>query len=338
MSKRFFDPLVEKDAEILRELAEDDSNVLSDAEDSEGEEDAVENQLESSDTEQEISSEDDEEVEEPVVKMILGKDKITRWKLQMPVQNVRTRLHNIVSHLPGVKGAARNARSVLACWSAFFDDDILNLIVSNTNKYIFSKKDSYSRERDYKITNLSEIKAFIGLLYMAEFHRNSRLNTADLWAIDNSGIELLRITMSRNRFHFPMQNVRFDEKETRNERKICDKLAPIRDLFKMFVEKCQQNYSVGEYVTVDEMLLPFRGKCSFRQYIPSKPSNYGIKILALVDSKMFYTTNLGIYVRVQPVGPYKVDNSAISVVKRLCAPLSGSGRNITGDNSLASIL
>ncbi|XP_050298452.1 uncharacterized protein LOC126737566 [Anthonomus grandis grandis] len=168
MSKRFFDPLVEKGAEILRELAEHDSNILSDAEDSsEGEEDAVENWLESSDIEQEISSEGDEEVEEPVVNTILGKDKITRWKLQMPVQNVRTRSHNIVSYLPGVKGAARNARSGLACWSAFFlrDDDMLNLIVSNTNKYISSKKDSYSRERDCKITNLSEIKAFIGLLY-----------------------------------------------------------------------------------------------------------------------------------------------------------------------------
>ncbi|XP_050302689.1 uncharacterized protein LOC126740626 [Anthonomus grandis grandis] len=100
MSKRFFDPLVEKDAEILRKLAEDDSSVLSDAEESsKGEEDAVETQLESSDTEQEISSEDDEEVEEPVVNTILGKDKITRWKLQMPVQNVRTRSH-ICNHWP----------------------------------------------------------------------------------------------------------------------------------------------------------------------------------------------------------------------------------------------
>lgn len=313
-----------------------EDDVFSEAEDSsEGEEDHVENHLENTDTKQEMSSEEDEYVMEPSANTVLGKDG-TRWKLQLPVQNVRTRSHNIVTHLPGVKGAARNAKTVLSCWSAFFDDEMLNIIVGNTNKYISSKKDSYSRDRDCRTTDVSEIKAFIGLLYMAGFHRNSRLNTADFWATDGSGIELFRTTMSRNRFHFLMQFVRFDDKETREERKVYDKLAPIRDIVDRFVTHCQTNYSLGEYVTIDEMLPAFRGKCSFRQYIPSKPSKYGIKILALVDAKMFYTANLEIYVGVQPDGPYAVDNSAISVVKRLCTILSGSGRNITGDNWFTS--
>jgi hypothetical protein len=43
-------------------------------------------------------------------------------------------------------------------------------------------------------------------------------------------------------------------------------------------------------MTIDEMLVGFPGKCSFRQYIPSKPNKYGLKILALCDAKMFYTS------------------------------------------------
>lgn len=94
-----------------------EDDVFSEAEDSsegEEEEDHVENHLENTDTEQEISSEEDEDVMEPSANTVLGKDG-TRWKLQLPVQNVRTRSHNIVTHLPGVKGAARNAKTVLSC-------------------------------------------------------------------------------------------------------------------------------------------------------------------------------------------------------------------------------
>jgi hypothetical protein len=39
------------------------------------------------------------------------------------------------------------------------------------------------------------------------------------------------------------------------------------------------------YLCIDETLYEFRGACSFRQFIPSKPARYGIKILCLVNVK-----------------------------------------------------
>jgi hypothetical protein len=51
---------------------------------------------------------------------------------------------------------------------------------------------------------------------------------------------------------------------------------------------------VGELVTIDEKLEKFRGNCSLRQYIASKPGKYGINIYALVDSRIFYTQNFTI--------------------------------------------
>jgi len=50
-------------------------------------------------------------------------------------------------------------------------------------------------------------------------------------------------------------------------------------------------------------------------YIPNKPAKYGIKIIAVCDA--INTSNLEIYAGVQPGGPFKLDNSASSVVKRL---------------------
>ena len=81
--------------------------------------------------------------------------------------------------------------------------------------------------------------------------------------------------------------MRFDDRDTQITKKAEDRLAPIREIFTLFVNNRQKNYSLGEFTTIDEMLVGFRGRCGFRQYIPSKPNKYGIKIYALVDAKMY---------------------------------------------------
>lgn len=116
-----------------------------------------------------------------------------------------------------------------------------------------------------------------------------------------------------------------------------DKLAPIRDVFDSFVEKCKTAYTPFQNVTIDEKLEAFRGRCSFRQYIPSKPNRYGLKIYAMVDSKTFYTCNLEMYVGTQPNGPHLLDNSASALVQRLIESIRHSKRNVTCDNWFASL-
>jgi hypothetical protein len=100
--------------------------------------------------------------------------------------------------------------------------------------------------------------------------------------------------------------------------------------------KCKSHYSVGELVTVDVKLEKFRGNCPFRKYIASKPGKYGVKIYALVDSRIFYTQNLEIYAGKQPEGPYQLSSSPADV-ERMTSPLSGSGRNVAVDNWFTSV-
>jgi hypothetical protein len=94
---------------------------------------------------------------------------------------------------------------------------------------------------------------------------------------------------------------------------------------------------VEELVTMDEKLEKFRGNCPFRQHIASKPGKYGIKIYALVDSRIFYIQNLEIYAGKQPEGPYQLGNSPADVLERMISPISGSGRNVTVDNWFTSV-
>ncbi|XP_008181635.1 piggyBac transposable element-derived protein 4-like [Acyrthosiphon pisum] len=144
--------------------------------------------------------------------------------------------------------------------------------------------------------------------------------------------------MSLQRFRFLIRCIRFDDLDTRIERKVTDKFSSFREIFDLFINNCKNNYSIGEFGTIDETLVAFRGRCPFKMYIPSKPAKYGIKVFSLVDAKMSYTYIICyiVYAGKQPPGYFDISNKPEDVVKRLCEPVFGTNRNITFDNWFTS--
>lgn len=336
----------EEEQEKLRRLWEEvESEEEPDDEEEElvFEENHVETRSTDSESEQECSDSSDDDV--PLANLaklariptFIGKDGTTRWHKHCPNKTVRTRRENIIVRLPGVRNCGKNAKTAVECWSLFFTDEMLNIIVENTNHYISGLAENYARERRGKPTDICEIKAFLGLLYLAGTLKSGRLNTKELWQRNELGIERFWLVLSHDRFHFLLRCLRFDDLTTRDERKKFDKLAPIRSLFDLFVEKCKNTYTVGVNTTIDEKLEAFRGRCSFKQYIPSKPNRYGIKIFALVDSATSYASNLEVYVGKQPEGPFEQSNKPHDIVLRLIEPISGTNRNLTSDNWFTSV-
>lgn len=223
-------------------------------------------------------------------------------------------------------------------WKHFFDDTIIDIIVKYTNQYIDTIKHKYTRETYCRQTNVNEIQCFIGLVLLAGVKKSNHLNVDELFRTDGGSIEIFRLSMSAQRFTFLLRVLRFDDITTRHQRKTYDKLCHIRDIFERFVQNCKDNYTLSAFVTIDEKLEAFRGRCSFRQYIPNKPNPYGITIQALCDAKMFYTFSMEIYPGKQPnEGPYNLDNSGLAVVQRLCEPIYNTGRNVTTDNWYTSV-
>ncbi|XP_045455088.1 piggyBac transposable element-derived protein 4-like [Melitaea cinxia] len=267
-----------------------------------------------------------------------GKDN-TVWYRNPPSSRVRTRAENIITGIPGVKPHAKNAQQELDCFHLFVTESMLSEILEHTNSKIRNVRkgiNNTSNEYAYSDTTLSELKAVIGLLFLAGLFKSGRQNLKDLWANDGTGIDIFRITMSLRRFVFIVNCMRFDNLDTREERSAIDKLAPIRYLFEEFVRICQDVYVPYENLTIDEELVAFRGRCGFRQYIPSKPAKYGIKIIALVDAQTYYSLKMEIYAGEQPDGPYKVSNKPHDIVDRIVQPISQTGRNVTMDNWFTS--
>lgn len=201
-------------------------------------------------------------------------------------------------------------------------------IIHYTNMYISTVQKNYKRDRDAKFITKNEMMAFFGLLFLSGIKKGNHTNFLELWATDGTGIEVFRACMSCNHFLFILNSIRFDDKTTRNDRRSEDKLTAVRSMLDQFVYNCKTSYCLSEYLTIDEMLVPFRGRCSFIQYIPSKPAKYGLKIFALVDAKSFYTGNLEIYCGTQPDGPYNMSSKPFDIVMRLLDNVTGSNRNL----------
>lgn len=306
------------------------------------EEDHIEEEIDDSNSEQEGSDTDEQlqKHEEDKERLcFLAKDGTTKWmKHPQRPANVRTLSCNIITDLPGPKSKACETQNEIDIFNLFFDDTIFEIIMNSTNIFIDKIREKFTRERDARYTDILELKAFVGLLFLIGALRCSKKNLSDLW--NNStgnGLESCYLSMSEKRFRFLLRCLRFDNVNDRDERRETDKLAPFREVMTIFINNCQKYYTPGEFLTVDEQLVGFRGRCCFRQYIPSKPAKYGLKVFALVDSKTAYTINMEPHVGTQPNGPYQVGNSAEEVVLRLVKPVQGSNRNITGDNWFTSL-
>lgn len=290
-----------------------------------------------SDSDQEGEYSDGED--QPVGKKIksdyyIGRDKITEWK---KTYKSCTPFSETEITTFGVAECGSYATTVLETWELFFPEEMLNLIVENTNKYISGISSHSSRERDARPIDIIELKALIGLLYMSGLLRSSRLNVNELWDQNGFGVERFWLTMSKHRFLFLMRCVHFADQKINDQSNGPEGLGDIKEVMDIFVNRCQVMYNPSECVTIGEMLISFRGSCPFKQYVPSKSKRYGIKLFALVDSKMPYTKNLEIDVGQEPEGQYRIGvPHAQDVVERLINPISGTSRNVTCDKRFTS--
>uniref|UniRef100_A0AAV2LXE3 PiggyBac transposable element-derived protein domain-containing protein n=1 Tax=Knipowitschia caucasica TaxID=637954 RepID=A0AAV2LXE3_KNICA len=88
-------------------------------------------------------------------------------------------------------------------------------------------------------------------------------------------------------------------------------------------------YEVNGTVSVDESMIKFRGRLSFSQYLPMKPTKWGIMVWVMAESSTGYVTNVQVYCGRE--GKYK-KGLAHRVVMDLARPYYGSYLSIYIDN------
>ncbi|XP_028820478.1 piggyBac transposable element-derived protein 4-like [Denticeps clupeoides] len=170
----------------------------------------------------------------------------------------------------------------------FITEEIFAIITNCTNLY--------GRRKDPQWQDLdgTTIRAYIGLLLLAGVYRSRGEAIRSLWDAE-MGRHIFRATMPSKQFQLISSMLRFDDPRSRSQRGDGDKLAAIRELWDEWTEQLPRVFNPGKHVCVDEQLLAFRGRCHFRQYMPKKPSKYGMKIWATCDVQTSYAWKLLVY-------------------------------------------
>lgn len=163
-----------------------------------------------------------------------------------------------------------------------------------------------------------------------------------LFSKDPTGQPIFLATMSVKRFEILISCLRFDDPTTREQRKQEDKAAEIADLFNQLISNGKQLFCPKTNVTVDEMVLPFRGKCPFKQYMPKKPAKYGIKDFCMADSGSSYLCNAFIHTgkNCYGVGLTRDEQrllKCMQTVIKLTKDIERTNLNVTADNWFPSV-
>lgn len=226
--------------------------------------------------------------------------------------------------------------SVLDCYQLFITEDILQLIVTETNRnaqQVHGKKGSTtkkSRLSAWKPTTLEEIRKFIGLLlYMGLVKYPSIESYWSKKPIYKNAVAPQ--VMSRNRFQSLMRFLHFANNE--DPAAEGNRLHKIDALVSHLNSRYKEIMQPGKIIAIDETMIPFRGRLGFRQYIPGKRHKYGVKVFKMCDQKG-YTHSLSIY---QGKNDANSKSLATNVVMQLCEEYLDHGRIVVTDNFYTSL-
>lgn len=178
----------------------------------------------------------------------------------------------------------------------FFDEELVSLVVTETNQQASKKAQERSlprksRLRSWQETDVAELYCFLAVVFLMGLVRKNTLR--DYWSTDTmTETPFFRSIFSVNRFCLIMQALHFSSITNVN-----DHLRAIRPIMEALQEKFSAFFAPFEDLCIDESLMPWRGRLSFRQYIPSKRHRFGVKMFVLSDVRTGYILRFFVYTR-----------------------------------------
>ena len=139
----------------------------------------------------------------------------------------------------------------------------------------------------------AEMQAFIGLIIATGITRLLRL--AMYWETGHplTGTPGFSNVMSRDRFLQLLRYLHANDESLGNADN--DKLYKVRDFTNRINRNFSNNYSMGCDISIDESLIPFKGRLGFKQFIPSKRARFGIKCWVLADASNSFVSRFCVY-------------------------------------------
>ncbi len=129
------------------------------------------------------------------------------------------------------------------------------------------------------------MKAFIGCLIVMGIHQLPALK--NYWSSDPFfHVESVASVMTASRYKKITENLHCNNNETQPPKSDpnYDKLHKVKLLLEALNDNVRKVYEPSSVVTVDQSMIPFKGRNVLKQYMPKKPVKWGYKVWCLCDS------------------------------------------------------
>ena len=218
-----------------------------------------------------------------------------------------------------------------------FGEDLFEKIFLETNRYARQKfADNEQRLGRWQDVNRDEMKAYFGVCVIMGINNLPKIadyESSDIF-IGNDGIKR---TMTKNRFEeisqfFHLNNS--SEEPARGEENF-DRLYKCRPALTSILRNAQRCYSPKKNISIDEGMIAFKGRLSFRQYLPAKPTKYGIKVWMAADASNGYVVNFSVYLGSEGQNR-RIHGLGYDVVMNMARPFLNRNHHVFFDNFFSS--
>lgn len=207
-----------------------------------------------------------------------------------------------------------------------FPEELVN--DTNTNLYALQKG------KGKLAVTKQEMMTFLGINMVMSYIRYPRMRM--YWSSD-AGLrfDLIANAMSVNRFGQILRYIHFVDNYSKKPGE-ADKLFKIRPVLESLKKSFHSAVDPEEFQSIDEQIIPFKGKLSIKQYIPKKPKPWGVKVWVRAGTSG-YMYRFEVYQGAARRGEISQMGLAPDVIMRLCDDIKQKNHKVFFDNFFCTI-
>jgi len=141
--------------------------------------------------------------------------------------------------------------------------------------------------------------------------------------------------MARARYCHILNFLHFTDNDRDGVDRTDARLWKIRNLFEIIRTNFSKFYNPSEHLSVDEVIVKFKGRVLFKEYIPKNRKRFGIKMFKLRNSTR-YTYDMNVYLGKERQREAQHLTATLATVTNLTRGVEGFGHKLYMDNFFSS--
>jgi hypothetical protein len=214
---------------------------------------------------------------------------------------------------------------------------VITLVVEETNQYYQQYLDTLDNGPS-PAPDITACEMFLFLAIIVQMGHDIRDSLKDYGTVtEQFCTPFYSKTLTRNMFLHILRYLHFSDNQnaTDNNDPNYDRLWKIRRIFGMLNDADSKYYAPTEHLTVDEVIVLYKGKVNFRQYTPKKHKRFGIKIYNLCDMSR-YTYEMDVYLGKKGTRSTADMTATHTTVRHLTRKVERHGHKLYVDNFFSS--